>query len=150
MLRAAVVFTLLVPTSSAAQPVPATSGRIVVVVLQNGNPASGTFTVYRVDPSSGRAAEEVAMGQTGNAASVPPGTYDVVVRLDGAVERPERWMRGVRVSGGQTVHVRRSFETAGLGVRVKIPGAAGMLRADVGHGLRDRATAFTIGWQYEP
>jgi hypothetical protein len=37
---------------------------------------------------------------------------------------------------------------AGVGLRIKVPGAAGTLRADVGRGLRDGATAFTIGWQY--
>jgi hypothetical protein len=36
----------------------------------------------------------------------------------------------------------------GVGVRVKIPGSGGTLRADVGRGLRDGATAFTVGWQY--
>jgi predicted double-glycine peptidase len=36
----------------------------------------------------------------------------------------------------------------GVGVRVRVPGRAGTLRADFGHGLRDGANAFTIGWQY--
>jgi hypothetical protein len=36
----------------------------------------------------------------------------------------------------------------GVGIRVRVPGRAGTLRADVGHGLRDGANAFTIGWQY--
>jgi hypothetical protein len=37
---------------------------------------------------------------------------------------------------------------AGIGLRVRVPGSAGTLRADIGHGLRDGANAFTIGWQY--
>jgi hypothetical protein len=37
---------------------------------------------------------------------------------------------------------------AGVGVRVRVPGSAGMLRADFGHGLRDGANAFTVSWQY--
>ena len=31
-----------------------------------------------------------------------------------------------------------------------IPGAAGVLRVDIAHGLRDGADALTIGWQYQP
>jgi hypothetical protein len=34
----------------------------------------------------------------------------------------------------------------GAGVRVKIPGASGVLRVDVARGLRDGATAVTLGW----
>ncbi len=54
-----------------------------------------------------------------------------------------RAARRMPLAGGDPFHV-----DAGLGVRVKIPGARGTLRADVGRGLRDGATAFTIGWQY--
>jgi len=35
---------------------------------------------------------------------------------------------------------------AGIGLRVKIPGTPGVLRADVAHGLRDGANALTVGW----
>jgi hypothetical protein len=34
----------------------------------------------------------------------------------------------------------------GAGVRVRIPGAAGLLRVDVAHGIRDGANALTFGW----
>ena len=34
----------------------------------------------------------------------------------------------------------------GAGVRIKVPGAAGVLRVDVARGLRDGATAVTLGW----
>jgi predicted double-glycine peptidase len=34
----------------------------------------------------------------------------------------------------------------GAGVRLKIPGAAGVIRVDVARGLRDGATAVTFGW----
>src|SRR6185503_203689 len=37
---------------------------------------------------------------------------------------------------------------AGGGVRVKVPGAAGVMRIDVARGLRDGATALTVGWMY--
>ena len=36
----------------------------------------------------------------------------------------------------------------GAGVRVRIPGAAGTLRVDLAHGLRDGANALTFGWQF--
>jgi predicted double-glycine peptidase len=34
----------------------------------------------------------------------------------------------------------------GAGLRIKVPGATGLLRVDVARGLRDGATAVTIGW----
>ena len=34
----------------------------------------------------------------------------------------------------------------GAGVRIKVPGAAGVLRVDAARGLRDGATAVTVGW----
>jgi len=36
----------------------------------------------------------------------------------------------------------------GTGLRVSIPGAAGSLRVDLAHGLRDGANAMTFGWQF--
>jgi hypothetical protein len=36
----------------------------------------------------------------------------------------------------------------GAGVRLRIPGAAGLLRADVAHGVRDGGNAVTFGWQF--
>jgi hypothetical protein len=36
----------------------------------------------------------------------------------------------------------------GAGVRLRIPGAIGVLRADMAHGVRDGANAFTFGWQF--
>jgi hypothetical protein len=44
---------------------------------------------------------------------------------------------------GESGHV-----DAGLGVRVRLPGGEGTLRFDYGRGLRDGASAFTVGWQY--
>jgi predicted double-glycine peptidase len=38
----------------------------------------------------------------------------------------------------------------GAGLRVKVPGSAGILRVDVAHGLRDGATALTLGWLLGP
>ena len=37
----------------------------------------------------------------------------------------------------------------GVGLRLRIPGAVGVLRADVAHGVRDGANAVTFGWQFQ-
>ena len=34
----------------------------------------------------------------------------------------------------------------GAGIRVKLPGADGVMRVDVAHGTRDGANALTVGW----
>ena len=48
-----------------------------------------------------------------------------------------------KVSGGAAAHV-----DAGGGLRVKLPSVDGVLRVDVAHGLRDGATALTVGWLF--
>ena len=94
-------------------------GQVAVTVQQNGAPGSGSFEVHqRSDASSGGAGGVVATGRSGLPVRVAAGTYDVVVRLDGAIDRPEKWSRGVVVRPGQTVEVRQSFATAILEVRV--------------------------------
>jgi hypothetical protein len=40
------------------------------------------------------------------------------------------------------------YVDAGAGLRIKIPGTPGVLRADVAHGLRDGANALTVGWLF--
>jgi hypothetical protein len=40
------------------------------------------------------------------------------------------------------------YVDAGAGLRIKIPGTPGVLRADVAHGLRDGANALTFGWLF--
>jgi hypothetical protein len=74
----------------------------------------------------------------------------------------QRWFAGspfVRIALAAFVDVvqasRRVIASDGLmqtdvggGVRLRIPGAQGLLRVDVAHGLRDGANALTIGWVY--
>src|SRR4051812_9185956 len=49
-----------------------------------------------------------------------------------------------QASGGETpVHV-----DIGAGLRIKIPGTPGVLRADYGRGIRDGANAVTVGWLF--
>jgi hypothetical protein len=35
----------------------------------------------------------------------------------------------------------------GVGLRIRIPGTAGVLRADFAHGVRDGARALSVSWQ---
>jgi hypothetical protein len=42
---------------------------------------------------------------------------------------------------------RSTLVDVGTGLRIHLPGAANVLRLDVARGLRDRQTAFSIGWQ---
>jgi outer membrane translocation and assembly module TamA len=41
-----------------------------------------------------------------------------------------------------------AYADVGAGMRLRIPGAIGVLRVDVAHGVRDGANAFTFGWQF--
>lgn len=94
-------------------------GRVAVTVKQNGSISSGSFEVHRVASATAAApAPIVASGHAGLPVRVPAGTYDVVVRLDGAIDRPERWARGVVVGAGRTVAIEQAFETSTLEVRV--------------------------------
>jgi hypothetical protein len=48
-------------------------------------------------------------------------------------------------SGGEALQI-----DVGTGLRVKVPGSAGVLRLDVARGVRDRANALTVGWLFSP
>jgi peptidase C39-like protein len=79
----------------------------------------------------------------------------------GGVEA-QRWFERpsvVRVGVGGFVDVARASRRAapgvesaqvdlGVGVRVKVPGSARVLRVDFARGLRDGATALTVGWLF--
>jgi len=79
----------------------------------------------------------------------------------GGVEA-QRWFERpsvVRMGVGGFVDVARASRRAasgyeqaladvGAGLRVKVPGTAGILRIDVARGLRDRAAALTVGWLF--
>jgi hypothetical protein len=47
-------------------------------------------------------------------------------------------------TGGRTP----ALVDVGAGLRIRIPGTPGVLRADVAHGLRDGANALTFGWLF--
>jgi hypothetical protein len=102
------------PAGAAAQ-----AGRIECRATENGEPASGTFTA--------RSGDHTASGSCGASVSVPAGDYEVTVRLDGALDRPEQTRR-VAVRAGQRADVSVDFQTGMLEVQVTSQGhrAAGM------------------------
>jgi predicted double-glycine peptidase len=59
---------------------------------------------------------------------------------------PAGFVDVARVSRRGAAGVEPAQIDVGAGVRIKIPGAAGVLRVDVARGLRDGANAVTFGW----
>ena len=53
-----------------------------------------------------------------------------------------------RASRQDTAGRERALVDVGAGLRIKIPGTPGVLRADVAHGLRDGVNALTFGWLF--
>lgn len=106
----------LAPVERAAQ----ARGRIACRILENGGAASGTITI-RKDGA------EVSTGTCGAPTPVPAGSYEVVLGLDGAIDRPLRTVQ-VTVAPGATGTASADFQTAILEVRIEANGrrAAGM------------------------
>lgn len=90
------------------------SFRIACTATDNGQPASGSVSVV----SNGR---EVATGTTGAPISVPRGEYDVVVTLDGAVDRPSVTQHVVTGARNEA-NVAAEFHTAILEVAAEAGG----------------------------
>jgi len=105
------------PTAAAQQQ---RHGQLDCRVTENGGVASGTMTVRDGD-------REVATGSCGSAVTVPPGSYRVTLRLDGALDQPERTVT-TRVRGGASETATADFATGILEVRITANGrrAAGM------------------------
>lgn len=95
-------------------------GRIACRITENAGAASGTLTIRR----DGNA---VSTGTCGAPVAVPAGSYEVVLGLDGAIDRPEKTME-VTVAPGATGTAAADFQTAILEVRIDAGGrrAAGM------------------------
>jgi predicted double-glycine peptidase len=53
-----------------------------------------------------------------------------------------------RVTRGVSGSSTATHLDVGGGLRIKIPGAEGVLQIDVAHGVRDGANALTVGWRY--
>lgn len=122
MIRKIAIATVLGALTAVAPGVQAQrgSGRVLCEITENGGSASGTVTLR----SGGRT---VGSGPCGEALSVPAGSYEAVVQLDGALDRPEQ-RRRVTVAAGATERVTADFSTAILEVRITAGGrrAAGM------------------------
>lgn len=65
----------------------------------------------------------------------------VRVGLAGFVDAARAWRRVAGNDSPTQVDI-------GAGLRLRIPGTVGLLRADVAHGVRDGGNAVTFGWQY--
>ena len=118
MLLGIVGLVAVVPTYSSAQG--AAEGRVSCRILENGAPATGTIVVRQ-------GSREVASGSCGAPVSVAPGSYSVLLRLDGALDRPEE-TRSVNIRAGGTESVQADFATGILEVNIQSGGrrAAGM------------------------
>ena len=71
------------------------------------------------------------------------------------LERPSLVRLGVagfadvaRASRQESAGVTPVQVDVGAGLRIRIPGTPGVLRADLAHGLRDGANALTFGWLF--
>lgn len=108
------------PVAGTTSPAQAQGGRIACRILENGGVASGTIVVTRGQ-------QQVATGSCGSPVAVPAGQYTVVLRLDGALDRPEQ-TRNVTVAAGATASVEADFPTAILEVVIEADGrrAAGL------------------------
>ncbi len=110
------------PRSTIVEPVRATQarGRIACRITENGGAASGTVAIRKDG-------QEIATGTCGEPVGVPSGSYEVVLGLDGALDRPVKTVE-VTVAPGGTATAAADFQTAILEVRIEAEGrrAAGM------------------------
>jgi hypothetical protein len=98
-------------------------GRIDCAVTENGQPAAGTMVILQGSTT-------VATGACGRAATVPPGTYDVKVHIDGVLDRPDQ-RRTVTVRAGRLETLRTDFQTGILEVQVTSAGRRAAAQAVV-------------------
>jgi hypothetical protein len=89
----------------------AQTGQIRCAVTENGGPARGTVVIER----DGR---QAAAGSCGGTLSVPPGKYEVTVRVDGVLDNPAKTVR-VEAKAGKTVPVTVDFQTGVVEVRIE-------------------------------
>lgn len=117
----------------APDPAPAPA-RFDCRVEENGAWAPATFVAWRDG-------QRVASGRCGSTVSLEPGSYDVVLTLDGALDTPSRRVR-VEAAEGQPVRATARFDTSILEVRFTKDGrrAAGMAIV-----LRDGQRVGTLG-----
>ncbi|MFW5876328.1 MAG: hypothetical protein ACOCXM_06295 [Myxococcota bacterium] len=109
----------LVPAMAVGAP---SSGRIQCRVQENGEPASGTMTAT---PKAGRG--KAIEGSCDAPHRIAPGTYEVTVHLDGALDRPSK-KETIEVRPGRIARVPVNFSTGTLRVQLETEGrrAAGL------------------------
>jgi hypothetical protein len=106
---------VLMPLLLAGQPALATGGaRVTCEITENGQAASGTMAVVSGDA-------EIADGVCGKPLAIPPGTHEVVLRLDGALDGPEL-RRSLDAASGKTTPLTGDFATGLLEVRIQSDG----------------------------
>jgi hypothetical protein len=94
------------------------SARVDCEARENGKPASASFRVQRDST-------QIVKGSCGRAVEVPPGSYDVVVVLDGVADGAER-RQAVEARVDQLTKVQASFETGEILVEVTREGRRGV------------------------
>jgi hypothetical protein len=105
----------LAPLWLLALPAVATSGaRVTCEITENGQTASGTIVVL----ADGA---EVVEGTCGRPLAIPAGAHEAVLRLDGALDGPERRM-SLEATAGRTVPLSADFATGLLEVRIQSQG----------------------------
>lgn len=104
------------PSALAAAP-----GRVTCTVTENGNAAQG---MIRVEKDGAEVAKGACDGQ---AVTVPAGTYQVRLQLDGVLDGPEQ-RQELTVKAGEAIGAQADFATGTLEVRIERKGrrAAGM------------------------
>ncbi len=96
------------------------SGKVSCEVLENGEAATGDVSIL-LDGT------QVANGVCGKDLSVPVGKYSAIIRLDGALDSPQK-TETITVKKGATSKLKADFDTGMLEVRIASQGkrAAGM------------------------
>jgi hypothetical protein len=95
---------------SGGQAKPESLARIDCEARDNGAPASASFVVLG-------SAGEIAKARCGQPTSLPAGSYEVAVHLDGAADAPVSRQR-VEAGAGQLTKVLAEFETGELLVEI--------------------------------
>jgi hypothetical protein len=105
----------LAPLWLLAVPAVANSGaKVTCEITENGQPASGTISI-----SADGA--EVVEGTCGRPLAIPAGTHEAVLRLDGALDGPERRLP-LEAIAGRSIPVSADFATGLLEVRIQSQG----------------------------
>jgi hypothetical protein len=112
----ATVLALVSATPASAQG----KAKLTCKITENGESATGTVVLMAGDA-------EVARGSCAKGVTAPAGSYEAVLRLDGALDGPEQ-RKPVELAAGGSQSVQADFSTGLLEVKIQREGrrAAGM------------------------